>query len=180
MNNKKAYKHKMKKENRPGLRNFFEKYEHEDEHLKKIVQNLSTEKFNPLDKPNDYNGSFGHDFMSIMWASLLIDILKNLRKEVSSSASDLDLKLGFTKGYPMASIVNTQTKPTKKNVKILSKIFDRMHILFPEETKRARERESLDKYIDVNEILQRTRTGQSNALFDTTGRIFRLPTCLFG
>mgnify|MGYP003084576250 FL=1 len=31
-----------------------------------------------------------------------------------------------------------------------------MHILFPEETKRARERESLDKYIDVNEILQRT------------------------
>ena len=54
----------------------------------------------------------------------------------------------------MASIVNTQTKPTKKNVKILSKIFDRMHIRFPEETKRARE--SLDKYIDVNEILQRT------------------------
>ena len=28
--------------------------------------------------------------------------------------------------------------------------------------------------------LQRTRPGQSNALFDTTGRIFRLPTCLFG
>lgn len=156
MNNKKAYKHKMKKENRPGLRKFFERYEHEDENLKKNVQDLSNEKFNPLDKPNDYNGSFGHDFMSIMWATLLIDILKNLRKEVSSSASDLDLKLGFTKGYPMASIVNTQTKPTKKNVKILSKIFDRMHILFPEETKRARERESLDKYIDVNEILQRT------------------------
>lgn len=35
MNNKKAYKHKMKKENRPGLRNFFERYEHEDENLKK-------------------------------------------------------------------------------------------------------------------------------------------------
>ena len=28
--------------------------------------------------------------------------------------------------------------------------------------------------------LQRTRPGQSNALFDTAGRIFRLPTCLFG
>ena len=27
--------------------------------------------------------------------------------------------------------------------------------------------------------LQRTRPGQSNALFDTVGRIFRLPTCLF-
>lgn len=156
MNNKKAYKHKMKKENKPGLRNFFENYEHEDENLKKIVQGLSNEKFNPLERPNDYNGSFGHDFMSIMWATLLIDILKNLRKEVSSSASDLDLKLGFTKGYPMASIVNTQTRPTKKNVKILSRIFDRMRILFPDETKRARERESLDKYIDVNEILQRT------------------------
>jgi len=29
-------------------------------------------------------------------------------------------------------------------------------------------------------LLQRTRPGQSNALFDTAGRIFRLPTCLFG
>ncbi len=28
--------------------------------------------------------------------------------------------------------------------------------------------------------LQRTRPGQSDALFDTAGRIFRLPTCLFG
>lgn len=28
--------------------------------------------------------------------------------------------------------------------------------------------------------LQRTGPGQSNALFDTAGRIFRLPTCLFG
>ena len=28
--------------------------------------------------------------------------------------------------------------------------------------------------------LQRTRSGQSNTLFDTAGRIFRLPTCLFG
>lgn len=28
--------------------------------------------------------------------------------------------------------------------------------------------------------LQRTRPGHSNALFDTAGRIFRLPTCLFG
>ena len=28
--------------------------------------------------------------------------------------------------------------------------------------------------------LQRTRPGQSNALFDTAGRISRLPTCLFG
>lgn len=158
MNNKKAYKHKMKKENKPGLRNFFENYEHEDENLKKIVQGLSNEKFNPLERPNDYNGSFGHDFMSIMWATLLIELLKNLRKEVSCSAGDLDLKLGFTKSYPMASIVNTQTRPTKKNVKILSRIFDRMRILFPDETKRARERESLDKYIDVdvNEILQRT------------------------
>lgn len=156
MNNKKAYKHKMKKENKPGFRNFFERYEHEDENLKKIVQDLSNEKFNPIDKPNDYNGSFGHDFMSIMWATLLINTLKNLRKETSCSASDLDLKLGFTKGYPMASIVNTMTKPTKKNVKILSRIFDRMRILFPDETKRARERESLDKYIDLNEILQRT------------------------
>lgn len=154
MNNKKAYKHKMKKENKPGLRNFFENYEHEDENLKKIVQGLSNEKFNPLERPNDYNGSFGHDFMSIMWATLLIELLKNLRKEVSCSAGDLDLKLGFTKSYPMASIVNTQTRPTKKNVKILSRIFDRMRILFPDETKRARE--SLDKYIDVNEILQRT------------------------
>lgn len=122
--------------------------------LKKIVQGLSNEKFNPLERPNDYNGSFGHDFMSIMWATLLIELLKNLRKEVSCSAGDLDLKLGFTKSYPMASIVNTQTRPTKKNVKILSRIFDRMRILFPDETKRARE--SLDKYIDVNEILQRT------------------------
>ena len=156
MNNKKAYKHKMKKENKPGLRNFFENYEHEDENLKKIVQGLSNEKFNPLERPNDYNGSFGHDFMSIMWATLLIELLKNLRKEVSCSAGDLDLKLGFTKSYPTASIVNTQTRPTKKNVKILSRIFDRMRILFPDETKRARERESLDKYIDVNEILQRT------------------------
>ena len=156
MNNKKAYKHKMKKENKPSLRNFFEHYEHNDEKLKQIVQDLSKEKFNPVDKPNDYNGSFGHDFMSIMWATLLIDILKNLRKEVSCSAGDLDLKLGFTKGYPMASIVNTQTKPTRKNVKILSKIFDRMCILFPDETKRARGKEGLDKYIDVNEILERT------------------------
>ncbi|CIN73086.1 hypothetical protein [Streptococcus pseudopneumoniae] len=38
MNNKKAYKHKMKKENRPGLRNFFERYEHEDENLKKLYK----------------------------------------------------------------------------------------------------------------------------------------------
>ena len=156
MNSKKAYKQKMKKENKPGLRNFFENYEHEDENLKKIVQGLSNEKFNPLERPNHYNGSYGPDFMSIMWATLLIELLKNLRKEVSCSAGDLDLKLGFTKSYPMASIVNTQTRPTKKNVKILSRIFDRMRILFPDETKRARERESLDKYIDVNEILQRT------------------------
>lgn len=156
MNNKKAYKHKTKKENKSSFRNLFEHYEHDDEKLKQIVQDLSNEKFNPIDKPNDYNGSFGHDFMSIMWATLLIDLLKNLRKEVSCSAGDLDLKLGYSKGYPMASIVNTQTKPTRKNVKIMSRIFDRMCILFPEETKRARGKEGLDKYIHLNEILERT------------------------
>lgn len=156
MNNKKAYKHKMKKENKPSLRSFFEHYEHDDEKLKQIVQDLSNEKFNPLDKPNDYNGSLGHDFMSIMWATLLIGLLKNLRKETSSSAGDLDLKLGYTKGYPMASIVNTQTKPTRKNVRIMSRIFDRMCILFPEETKRARGKEGLDKFLHLNEILERT------------------------
>lgn len=156
MNNKKAYKHKMKKENKPSLRNFFEHYEHDDEKLKQIVQDLSNEKFNPVDKPNDYNGSLGHDFMSIMWATLLIDLLKNLRKEVSCSAGDLDLKLGYTVGYPMASFTNTQTKPTQKNVKIMSRIFDRMCILFPDETKRARGKEGLDKYLHLNEILERT------------------------
>ena len=156
MNNKKAYKHKMKKENKPSLRNFFEHYKHDDEKLKQIVQDLSNEKFNPVDKPNDYNGSLGHDFMSIMWATLLIDLLKNLRKEVSCSAGDLDLKLGYTVGYPMASFTNTQTKPTQKNVKIMSRIFDRMCILFPDETKRARGKEGLDKYLHLNEILERT------------------------
>lgn len=156
MNNKKAYKHKMKKENKPSLRNFFEHFEHDDEKLKQIVQDLSNEKFNPLDKPNDYNGSFGHDFMSIMWATLFIGLLKNLRKETSCSAGDLDLKLGYTVGYPMASFTNTQTKPTRKNVKIMSRIFDRMCILFPEETNRARKKEGLDKFLHLNEILERT------------------------
>ena len=56
----------------------------------------------------------------------------------------------------MASFTNTQTKPTRKNVKIMSRIFDRMCILFPEETKRAQGKDGLDKFLHLNEILERT------------------------
>lgn len=135
---------------------FLEQFEHENPQIQRLIRNIPNEMFNLLEKPNEYNGSFGHNFLSIMYATLFIDILKNLRKELKCNAGDLDLKLGYTVGYPMASFVNTQTNPTKKNVRIASRIFERMCILFPDETKRAKDQKGLDEYINVNEILERT------------------------
>lgn len=158
MNNKKAYKHNVIKEKKMkgDFGKFLEQFEHENPQIQRLIRNIPKEMFNLLEKPNEYNGSFGHNFFSIMYATLFVDILKNLRKELKCTAGDLDLKLGYTVGYPMASFTNTQTKPTKKNVKITSKIFERMCTLFPDETKRAKNQEGLDKYINVNEILERT------------------------
>nr|DAN18781.1 MAG TPA: hypothetical protein [Caudoviricetes sp.] len=158
MKNKKAYIHNLKKEektNKGSLRKNLEQFEHDNKQIEQLVRGLSKEKFNLLEKPGDYDGSFGHDFFSMMYATLFIDILKNLRKELKCTAGDLDLKLGYTTGYPMSSFINTSNKPTKKNVKISSKIFERMCILFPAETKQAKNQNGIDKFINVNEILER-------------------------
>lgn len=98
-----------------------------------------------------YKETLFFDFFAMLYAAVFVEQLKSLRKMKNKQAKDLDLMLGYSIGYPMASFKSTLYKPTKRNVKTTFEVYKRMGAL--NDYKPIDEKDY--KLIDVNEILER-------------------------
>ena len=102
-----------------------------------------------------YKKTVFFDFYAMLYAAVFVGDLKKLRKLKNKSAQDIDRMLGYTIGYPMASLKNTLNNPTEKNVRITFAIYKRMAYL---NNSKPFSQIPTDELIDVNEIFIRALT----------------------
>lgn len=158
-NNKKKFKHTKRTEierqsnEDASLAAYLAGFEHENIEIQERVRSLSNINVGIIDNPKMYDNSFSHKFYSMLWAQVCINSLMELRKQLHITAGQLDARLGYTVGYPMASFKNTRYKPTSKNVRIMSDVYNRMIKLFPRQMseQRTSDRNTL---IDVSQIVE--------------------------
>lgn len=129
-------------------------YKHENEIIQNEVRQISTLNVDPNTFHKQYVHSVKYDFVAILFAELFSGMLKDLRKETSLSASELDLKLGYSVGYCYASFANTANRPTSRNVKISFEIFERMKNIFPKQMQNISIEDS-NQLFDLNKTLEK-------------------------
>lgn len=142
-----------KNEQQKPIKLYLKNYQHENKDIENEIRSIADVKVNIDSFPKKYQHSVSYDFYAILFSSLFLEHLKDLRSKTGLSASDLDLRLGYTVGYTYASFSNTCKKPTKKNVEITFEIFKRMAMLFPEETKEVNDNVH-NKIIDINKAIE--------------------------
>lgn len=155
----KKFIHNNRKKPGSEFEKFLQNFTHEDKELQSEIRKIGNAKFNLSQNPNKYKGTLSDDFQAMVIAEMVKDTLKEMRKELGFSAQQLDVRLGFSIGYPMASIMNTRNRPTAKNWKIFNTVNDRMIKLFPDLYKKLMhakpgETRLSDRLIDINQILE--------------------------
>lgn len=156
-NRKKILRNQSRKYESSILKKELLEFSHRNKEIEQAVRSIAKVDFDMETLSKRYERSVAHDFVAIIHAELYISMLKDLRKEAKLQASEVDLRLGYTVGYPIASLSGTAKKPTKNNIKTSFEIFKRMLLIFPNEMKEvvSPKSEYSKRLFDTNDIINR-------------------------
>lgn len=125
-----------------------DKAEEYKQSIKKCKKIFETNPFN-------FDKFFKNDPIYYFFIKILTDLyihkLKELRIYEKISAEELDMKLGFTTGYPYQSLKNSFNKPTQRNVKIACRICHAISVY--SYGKDLASIQTNNDFFDINEII---------------------------
>ncbi len=73
--------------------------------------------------PKKFDNTLPYILFAKQFADMSIAMLSYIRRELGKTAAQVDEELGYTIGYPYASLANTFKKPTNRNLKITFRVW---------------------------------------------------------
>lgn len=73
--------------------------------------------------PKKFDNTLPYILFAKQFADMSIAMLSYIRRKLGKTAAQVDEELGYTIGYPYASLANTFKKPTNRNLKITFRVW---------------------------------------------------------